>query len=155
MMFILSRVGTPRKSSEHAGRNMQHQCPVASRREQKGSLMASTALHKRNDRLGICTFIQDAVRARNHFLRQGTTDLKEREMNNGVSAEPIMPTDDQVTKFILALDEVEHAELLTLLEQALRETHVEARRTESPDYQEEVHHHESVLQGVLQKLRRT
>jgi hypothetical protein len=66
-----------------------------------------------------------------------------------------MPANDQLTKFILALDEVEHAELLALLEQALRETRVEARRTESPDYQDEVHHRESVLQGVLEKLRRT
>ncbi len=66
-----------------------------------------------------------------------------------------MPANDQLTKFILALDEVEHAELLALLEQAVRETHVEARRTESPEYQDEVHHHESVLLGVLQKLRQS
>jgi hypothetical protein len=65
-----------------------------------------------------------------------------------------MPANDQLTKFILPLDEVEHAELLTLLEREVRETHMEARRTESPDYQSEVHHHESVLQGVLEKLRR-
>ncbi len=71
-----------------------------------------------------------------------------------VSAEVIMPTSDQLTKFILALDEVEHAELLALLERELRETRVEACRTESPEYQVEVHHHESVLQGVLDKLRR-
>ena len=64
-----------------------------------------------------------------------------------------MPTNDQLTKFILALDEVEHAELLALLEHELCETRVEARRTESPDYQDEVHHHGTVLQGVLQKLR--
>jgi hypothetical protein len=50
-----------------------------------------------------------------------------------------MPTSDQSTKFILALDDAEHAELLALLEQELRETRVEARRTESPDYQDEVH----------------
>jgi hypothetical protein len=64
-----------------------------------------------------------------------------------------MPIGDQSTKFILALDEVEHGELLALLEQELRETRVEARRTESPDFQDEVHHHELVLMGVLQKLR--
>jgi len=44
--------------------------------------------------------------------------------------------------------------LLTLLERERRETHVEARRTESPDYQDEVHHQESVLQGLIEKLRR-
>jgi hypothetical protein len=65
-----------------------------------------------------------------------------------------MPANDQLTKYILALDEAEHAELLTLLERELRETRVEARRTESPDYQDGVHHHESVLQGVLERLRR-
>ena len=45
-----------------------------------------------------------------------------------------MPANDQSTKFILALDEAEHAELLNLLERELRETHAEARRTESPDF---------------------
>jgi hypothetical protein len=66
-----------------------------------------------------------------------------------------MPTSDQLTKFILALDEVEHAELLALVDRELRETRVEARRTESPDYQDEVHHHETVLQGVLDRLRQS
>ena len=46
-------------------------------------------------------------------------------------------------------DAAERAELLTLLERELRETHVEARRTESPDYQDEVHHQEAVLQSML------
>jgi hypothetical protein len=63
-----------------------------------------------------------------------------------------MTTNDQVTKFILALDEVERAELLNLLERELRETHVEARRTESPDYQDAVHRQESVLQGLIDRL---
>jgi hypothetical protein len=65
-----------------------------------------------------------------------------------------MPANEQLTKFILALDQVEHAELLKLLERELRETRVEARRTESPDFQDEVHHQESVLQGLIAKLRR-
>jgi hypothetical protein len=64
-----------------------------------------------------------------------------------------MPANDQSTKFILALDEAEHAELLSLLERELRETHAEARRTESPDFQDEVHHQESVLHGLIDKLR--
>jgi hypothetical protein len=66
-----------------------------------------------------------------------------------------MPTNDQLTMCILPLDEFERAELLTLLEREIRDTHMEARRTESPDYQTEVHHHESVLQGVFEKLRRS
>jgi hypothetical protein len=35
----------------------------------------------------------------------------------------------------------------------LRATHVEARRTESPDFQDEVHQEERVLRGVIEKLR--
>jgi hypothetical protein len=56
-------------------------------------------------------------------------------------------------QFTLTLNEAERDELLILLERELRETHVEARRTESPDYQDEVHHQEAVLQGMLEKLR--
>jgi hypothetical protein len=64
-----------------------------------------------------------------------------------------MQANEQATKFILALDEAEHAELLKVLERELRETHAEARRTESPDFQEEVHHEESILASLIQKLR--
>jgi hypothetical protein len=65
-----------------------------------------------------------------------------------------MQANDQVTKFTLALDEAEKAALINLLERELRETHVEARRTESPNFQNEVHRHESLIQGLLKKLRR-
>ena len=37
---------------------------------------------------------------------------------------------------------------------AVRDTHVEARRTESPDFREQVHHQEDVLRGLIGKLRR-
>jgi hypothetical protein len=53
----------------------------------------------------------------------------------------------------LTLNEAERAALLMLLERELRETHVEARRTESPDYQDEVHRQETVLHGLIEKLR--
>jgi hypothetical protein len=66
-----------------------------------------------------------------------------------------MQANEQSTKFILAMDEMEHAELLKLLERELRDTRVEARRTESPDYQDEVHHQESILEGLIEKLRRS
>jgi hypothetical protein len=66
-----------------------------------------------------------------------------------------MPASDQLKKITLVLDEFEHAELLNLLERELRDTHAEARRTESPDFQDEVHHHEAVLHGLIEKLRRT
>jgi hypothetical protein len=57
------------------------------------------------------------------------------------------------TQFTLALNAGERAELLILLERELRETHVEARRPESSDYQDGVHHQEAVLQSMLEKLR--
>jgi hypothetical protein len=58
------------------------------------------------------------------------------------------------TTFALSLNEMERAELLNLLARELRETHVEARRTESPDYQDGVHEQETVLRGLIDKLRR-
>ncbi len=60
---------------------------------------------------------------------------------------------EQMAKYTVSLNEVERAELLNLLERELRDTHAEARRTESPDFQEEVHHQESVLHGLIEKLR--
>jgi hypothetical protein len=60
---------------------------------------------------------------------------------------------EQMAKYTFTLNEVERAELLNVLERELRDTHAEARRTESPDYQEEVHHQESVLHGLIEKLR--
>jgi hypothetical protein len=60
---------------------------------------------------------------------------------------------EQLTNYTLILNEVERAGLLNLLERELRDTHAEARRTESPDYQDEVHHQETVLRGLIEKLR--
>jgi hypothetical protein len=64
-----------------------------------------------------------------------------------------MAATQQSTQFTLTLDEQERAQLLVLLEREVRETHVEARRTESPDYQDEIHHQESVLHALIEKLR--
>jgi hypothetical protein len=61
--------------------------------------------------------------------------------------------DEQSTKFMLTLNEVERARLLILLERELHDTHVEARRTETPDYQDEVHLQEAVLARLIEKLR--
>jgi len=55
--------------------------------------------------------------------------------------------------FTLTLSEEERAQLLGFLEEAFRDTHVEARRTEAPDYQEQVHHQEDILRGLIHKLR--
>jgi hypothetical protein len=65
-----------------------------------------------------------------------------------------MAPTQQSTTFTLSLNEVERAELLTLLEREIRETRVEARRTESPEYQDAVHREETVLQGLIDNLRR-
>jgi hypothetical protein len=55
--------------------------------------------------------------------------------------------------YTLVLSEEERAQLLSFLDQALRDTHAEARRTEAPDYQAQVHRQESVLRGLIEKLR--
>jgi hypothetical protein len=57
-------------------------------------------------------------------------------------------------RFTLTLNEEERVQLLGFLEQALRDTHFEARRTEAPDYRDQVHHQEVVLRGLIDKLRR-
>jgi hypothetical protein len=64
-----------------------------------------------------------------------------------------MLTPSQAAAFSLELDHEERAELASLLERELRETRVEARRTEDPDYQEQVHQHGTVLRRVLERLR--
>jgi len=55
--------------------------------------------------------------------------------------------------FTLVLTEGERAQLLSLLEEVYRDTHVEARRTEGPTYQAQVHQQEAVLRGLIEKLR--
>jgi hypothetical protein len=55
--------------------------------------------------------------------------------------------------FTLLLTEEERALLLNLLEQELRDTHAEARRTEAPSYQAQIHHEEQVLRSLVGKLR--
>jgi len=57
--------------------------------------------------------------------------------------------------FTLTLSEEERAQLLGFLEQAFHDTHAEARRTEAPHYQEQVHHQEDTLRGLIHKLRRS
>lgn len=56
-------------------------------------------------------------------------------------------------EFTLALTAEERQELLGLLEHALGETRVEAHRTHTPAYREQVLREETVLRGLLQKLR--
>ena len=64
-----------------------------------------------------------------------------------------MPATEQAATFHLILDEAERAELLRLLERDLRDTHMEARRTESLEFQEGVHHREDTLRALIEKLR--
>lgn len=57
-------------------------------------------------------------------------------------------------EFAVNLTEEERSQLLSFLENSLRNTHVEARRTEAPAYQQLVHHQEKILRGLIGKLRR-
>jgi hypothetical protein len=52
----------------------------------------------------------------------------------------------------LEIDAEERAELLTLLERELSEARVEAHRTHTPNFRENVLHQEAVLRRLLQKL---
>jgi hypothetical protein len=54
----------------------------------------------------------------------------------------------------LTLSEEERAQLLSLLEQVLKEKQVEEHRTDAFDFKEFVQHQESLLQSVIDKLRR-
>ena len=53
----------------------------------------------------------------------------------------------------LALSEDERTQLLSLLAQVLRDTRVEAHRTDAPDYREWIERRESILQDVINRLR--
>jgi hypothetical protein len=56
--------------------------------------------------------------------------------------------------FTLSLTDEECTELLDVLEKVLIETHAERRRTESPTYRDQVTNEESVLRGLVEKVRR-
>jgi hypothetical protein len=64
-----------------------------------------------------------------------------------------MTPGNESTKLTLILDKDECNTLLEFLEEELRETHVEARRTEAPAFQKEVHHRERLLRGLIERLR--
>ena len=64
-----------------------------------------------------------------------------------------MPANKQRAGFTLTLDAIERLELLRLVEHELRETHMEARRTESPEFQEDVHDREHTIKRLVEKLR--
>jgi len=56
--------------------------------------------------------------------------------------------------FTLALTEEERTQLSSLLEQALRDTSIEAHRTDALDYKGWVERREAVLRNLVDKLRR-
>jgi hypothetical protein len=58
------------------------------------------------------------------------------------------------SEFTLTLSEEERTQLLSFLEQALRDKLVEVHRTEAPDYREYVQHQEDLLRSLITKLRR-
>jgi len=55
----------------------------------------------------------------------------------------------------LSLSEEERAFLLSLLEQGLRDKRVEEHRTEAFDFKEYVQHQEDLMEGLINKLRRS
>jgi hypothetical protein len=57
------------------------------------------------------------------------------------------------TMFSLSLTEEERLDLLRIVDQAARDLHVEARRTENPSYQSKIHEEEARLRSLAQKLR--
>ena len=57
------------------------------------------------------------------------------------------------SEFTLTLTTEERDELLRLVEQAFGDTRVEAHRTHTPGYREQVLHEETVLKGLIEKLR--
>lgn len=57
-------------------------------------------------------------------------------------------------EFSLLLSDEERAQLLRVLEQALRDKEIEVHRTDALDYRQYVQREEAVLQRLLDKLRR-
>ena len=66
-----------------------------------------------------------------------------------MSAGTTKPIEDQLT-----IDAEERAELVTLRERALGETRVEAQRTHTPGFREQVLRQEAVVRRLLDKLQR-
>jgi hypothetical protein len=56
-------------------------------------------------------------------------------------------------EYTLSLTDLERTELLKILEAAFGETRVELRRTRTPDYHDEVAREESMLRGLVEKVR--
>ena len=54
----------------------------------------------------------------------------------------------------LKLTDSERAELIRVLDDYLSETHLEARRTDNPEYRTGLHKEEAVLRSILEKLQR-
>jgi hypothetical protein len=59
----------------------------------------------------------------------------------------------QTGLYTVTLTAEELGELQKLLEQALEETHLERRRTEAPAYHANIVHEESVIRGLVEKVR--
>jgi hypothetical protein len=59
------------------------------------------------------------------------------------------------SEFTLTLSEEERAELLLVLEQALRDKQVEVHRTKAFAARDLVQHQETLLEGLVHKLRRS
>jgi hypothetical protein len=65
----------------------------------------------------------------------------------------VMSAPPTASVFRLELNLDERAELLKLLDQALRDLHVEKRRTEAMDYRDQLARQENILRGLADKAR--
>jgi hypothetical protein len=61
--------------------------------------------------------------------------------------------DNQPSQYTLTVTAEEKEELQRVLEDYLKETHAEKRRTDSPSYREQVGHEENILRALTQKVR--
>ena len=59
-----------------------------------------------------------------------------------------------MAEFHLILNAEESEVLVTLLENKLREQKVEEHRTRAPTYREHIQHAGSVMQGILERLKK-
>jgi hypothetical protein len=58
-------------------------------------------------------------------------------------------------EYLWVLNENERGDLLEVLQQALVDARGEARRTEAPGYQKNVHERERRLQSLVEKMRKS
>lgn len=64
-----------------------------------------------------------------------------------------MATSSVLTSCTMTLSSEERAELIMLVSEALGESRIESHRTHTPEFRERVLGEQSILRGLLEKLR--